>query len=123
MVVSALTFWKSFSKLKESEQIKLAHDVGTDLVNAENNLLEALKSNDREDSKYRSIQYLNVCEWFAFLINHRKITDLAIENHFKPSMKEEYKVLSEKFPEIVSGEKFKEFKQLFTKWQSETAKY
>lgn len=115
-MVSAVTFWKSFSRLKESEQIKLAHDVGSDLVNAENNLLEAIKSKNLEDAKFRSIQYLNVCEWFAFLINNDKITDKVIENHFKPSMIKEYDELVNLFPDFKDEEKFKELKILYKKW-------
>src|SRR5437867_1422532 len=69
VIASAVTFWKSFSKMRSSEQIKIAHDIGNDLTSAENEIKRIGSTGNKDDLRYSSIQYLNVWEWFSFLVN------------------------------------------------------
>lgn len=119
VIISAVTFWKSFARMKESEQIKIANDVENRLTESENRILEAKKNNDVEDIKDRYIQYLNVWEFFSLLIKDKRITMSSLMNYYKPTMLEDYKEIFDYYPELKQDDsRFKEFKTLCEEWEN-----
>jgi hypothetical protein len=123
VVASAVTFWKSFSKMKQSEQIRAAHDLRNSLFQAENNVLESTKSRNQEDVKFRTIQYLNVCEWYSFLVNKDQIRIKDIKDYFAPKMLEAYHHVLGKYDDLRDDpNKFKELKAMCKTLESEQVK-
>jgi hypothetical protein len=112
VIVSAVTFKKSFSKMKKSEQIRIVHDIRNDLTRAENNILESVNGTDEEDAKNRAIQYLNVCEWYALLVNKDQITMQELKDHYAPKMLKACDIF-DSYSDLKEDEsKFKELKSL-----------
>jgi hypothetical protein len=75
-IFTGVTFFVTRKQLKHSEQIKMAHDISKDLTEAENAVLSIPSEQFSYESHKRKhqIQYLNVWEWFAFLVNHMRLT-------------------------------------------------
>src|SRR5215211_3671140 len=119
VIVSAVTFTKSFSRLKETEQIKIANDIENRLSDAESRLFEAEKSNNPEELKDRFIQYLNIWEFFSLLIRDKKITMPSLLDYYKPTMLGEYKEIFDTYPDLKDDTRFKEFKTLCEEWQEQ----
>lgn len=120
VVVSAVTFYKSYSRLKETEQIKIANDIENRLHETENRILEVEKSNNPEELKDRYIQYLNVWEFFSLLIRDKKITMSSLLDFYKPMMLDDYKEILDYYPDIKNDNtRFKEFKMLCEEWKNQ----
>jgi hypothetical protein len=77
--------------MKRSEQIRIVHDIRSDLFQAENNVLESTAKGNAEDIKNRAIQYLNVWEWYSLLVNKDQIIMQDLIDHFKPKICEAYR--------------------------------
>jgi hypothetical protein len=116
VLVSAFTFWKSFSRMKRSEQVKMAHDIGNNLTQAENEIRKVSSTGNHDDIKYSYMQYLNVWEWFAFLVNKDQITIKEIINYHKPTLLKDYDNIFAGYPDLKNDNtKYKEFKVLYEK--------
>src|SRR5215211_4104129 len=119
VIVSAVTFYKSYSRLKETEQIKIADSLENRLHDVENRILEAEKGKNLEELKDRYIQYLNVWEFFSLLIRDKKITMPSLLDYYKPTMLGEYKEIFDTYPDLKDDTRFKEFKTLCEEWQEQ----
>ena len=119
-IFTGITFFITRKRLKHSEQIKMAHDISKELANAENETLKV--PNDiscQTQKKYRHIQYLNVWEWFAFLVNHNEINDKNIICHFKPALIKDYETILQSYIDLRdSDDEFKDMKTLYKKWNN-----
>jgi hypothetical protein len=116
--ISAVTFKKSFSRLKETEQIKIANDIENRLSEAESRLFEAEKSKNPEELEDRFIQYLNVWEFFSLLIRDKKITMRSLLDYYKPTMLDDYKEIFDSYPDLKKDNtRIKEFKALCEEWE------
>jgi hypothetical protein len=65
LVVSIVTFYITFKRGKDAEQMKVAHDIVRDLSEAEDKILSTSQGSDKW--KLRHLQYLNVID--AFKLN------------------------------------------------------
>ena len=64
------------------------------------------------------MQYLNVWEWFAVLVNHGEIKNKTIQDHFRPNLIEDHDTFFEEYPEWKNDDDmFPEFKRLYKKWK------
>jgi hypothetical protein len=120
-IFTGFTFWITRKRLKHLEQIKMAHDISKELKETENEALKIPSDFAYQDQKRpRHIQYLNVWEWFAFLVNHKDINDESIINHFKPTLIRDYKTILSKYTDLMENEKaFEEIKFLCEKWKQQ----
>jgi hypothetical protein len=116
---SAITFWKSFSRMKKSEQVRIAHDIGNNLALAESSIIDAIKGGNLDVIKLRYVQYLNVWEWFSFLVNKKQITIQELIDHYKPTMLKDRDGLFKQYPEFDKEDKFVEFRALCKKLECE----
>jgi hypothetical protein len=120
VIVSAVTFYKSYSRLKETEQIKIADSLENRLHDVENRILEAEKGKNLEELKDRYIQYLNVWEFFSLLIRDKKITMPSLLDYYKPTMLDDYKEIFNHYPDLKNDNtRFKEFKTLSQEWEKQ----
>jgi hypothetical protein len=122
VVGSAITFWKSFSKIKENEQIKIAHEIGNNLFQAENIIKVEIEKRNTDQIKIANVQYLNVWDWFSFLINKEYVTSQEIINYHKPTMLRDYDVIFGQYPDLKVEGKFEEFRKLCENWKSQKPK-
>lgn len=140
VLVSAFTFYKSYSKMKNTEQIKIAHDISNQIAITSLRFKDELKRYgeylkwkaddgdltkpepkfDIDDLKFTATQYLNQLEWLSFLINKKQIFDDDLIDYFKPSMLEDHYTILDLFPEFK--DKFEEFNKLCEKWKKEDEK-
>ena len=117
---SAYTFRKSSLRIKESNQIQIVQDIMNNRQMAENNIIETLNSEKFNDLIFRYTQYLNVWEWYSFLVNKEKITLPEIKNFYKETMLKDRKDIFEQFPELDDENKFREFRALCKELEEKT---
>lgn len=116
---SAYTFWQSSLRIKESNQIRIVQDIMNNRQMAENNIIETSNAGKIDDLLYRYTQYMNIWEWYSFLVNKKKITLPEIKNFYKETMLKDRKYIFEQFPELDDKDKFKEFRSLCKKLECE----
>jgi hypothetical protein len=100
----------------------MAHDISKDLTEAENAVLSVPSEQFAYESikRKRQIQYLNVWEWFAFLVNHQEIDDDEIINHFKPDLLKTYNEILGSYEDLKTNkESFEQIKTLCNEWNKE----
>ena len=116
-VFTGVTFFVLFYRRRKSEQYTIASEISNSLAELENKILEVPKDDEKE-KKYRRMQYLNVWEWFAVLVNHGEIKNKTIQDHFRPNQIEDHDTFFEKYPEWKNDDDmFPEFKRLYKKWK------
>ena len=123
-IFTGVTFFVTSKRLKHSEQIKMAHDISKEITEAENAVLSIPSEQFAyEDIKRkRHLQYLNVWEWFAFLVNHDEIDDDEIINHFKPDLLKAYKEILGNYEDLKTSEKsFEQIKILCNEWNKKSS--
>lgn len=118
VIYSAITF-KSFSRMKESDQIRIVHDIMINRQLAENAIIETMNAEKFDDVIFRFTQYLNLWEWYSLLVNKKQITIPEIINHHKDMMLKERKEIFEAFPELDDENKFKQYRALCKQLESE----
>lgn len=76
--------------------------------------------------EYRATQYMNIYEWFAFLVNNKEITDKKILGYMKTTFKKNYRFILQKCPKIFDknneldgDDTYKELNFLYEKWKDE----
>jgi hypothetical protein len=116
-IVTASTFGILYRRTTKSEEYRIASDISKSLTELEHKIL-AVPSEDVEQKLLRHKQYLNVWEWFAFLVNHDELKNKKILEYFKPTFLSDYKEYSEMFPELKSNGvvEFRELRRLYQKW-------
>jgi hypothetical protein len=100
----------------------MAHDISKELTEAENAVLKVTSEQVayETDRRKRHLQYLNVWEWFAFLVNHKEMDDKELINHFKPNQIRDYKIILERYMDIRDDEMaFEEIKKLYKRWNDD----
>src|SRR6476620_3444958 len=115
VIVSVVVFWKSYSRLKKIEQIKIVYDIEREMSQLEDILLklESIDNKSEVEVKNRAIQYLNVCEWYSLLVNNGQIYMQDLIDHFAPKMCCAYKDILGSYPDLKEDEtKFKQFRTL-----------
>jgi hypothetical protein len=117
---SAHTFKKSFSKMSQSEQVRIVHDINNNLALAEDAVIQAWDKEDPDEIKLRHMQYLNIWEWYSFLVNRDQITIQELVQYNKKSICEDYRMIFELYPDLKEdNESYKEFKELYRKLNCE----
>jgi hypothetical protein len=119
---SAFFFTKTYGRMKKSEQVKMAHDIGNNIVQVENSIIQAKKDGGADEVKLRYRQYLNVWDWYSMLVNKGQITAPEILNYYKPTMVEDYKTIFKVYPELKQAGKYEEFVKLCEQYLNEKTK-
>lgn len=127
VMLSALTFWKTFGKMKRSEQYKLVHDIQVMYSAAQihfgkvvHSKLEFPEDKEREIAIHQGafMEILNVLEWASFLIIRRELNEELID-YFKPLIIQNYNNCKEWYPNLLDDEnEYREMKTLYEKWES-----
>jgi hypothetical protein len=116
VLASAFTFAKSFSRMKRSEQVKMAFDISNNLTATENQIIKAGSTGENNELYYAYMQHLNNWEWFSFLVNKNQITIKDIIEYYKPAMLKDYESIFKAYPHLMNDNtKYKEFKSLYEK--------
>jgi hypothetical protein len=125
VIISAVTFFKTFGKMRRSEQLKMAHDIQTMLSNAHLNYdkivlqLDSIYPHDKErrTALHRTafMEILNTIEWISFLILRKEIDSELIE-YFKPLVIQYHDNCEQLFPSLLDdANEYKELKTLCAK--------
>jgi len=113
---SAHTFKKSFSKMSQSEQVRIVHDINNNLAHAEDAVMQAWNKEDPDEIKLRHMQYLNIWEWYSFLVNRDQITIQELVQYNKKSICEDYQMIFKLYSGLKEDkDSYKEFKELCRK--------
>jgi hypothetical protein len=123
VIISAVTFLKTFGKMRRSEQLKMAHDIQLMLSNAHLNYdkvilqLDSIFPHDKEKrtALHRTafMEILNTIEWISFLILRKEIDNELIE-YFKPLVIQYHDNCEQLFPSLLKDEnEYKELKALY----------
>jgi translation initiation factor 2 alpha subunit (eIF-2alpha) len=119
VIISAIIFRKSFSRISMIEQINISHDLENRLTEIEHRIIDVNK-NDKDQLEYRYRQYLNVWEWFSLLINNERVEMDEIIQYYKPTMLKDYEEIFSYFTTIRDDNtKFYQYKKLCKKWLGE----
>lgn len=81
----------------------------------ENAIIDTINAEKYEDVILRYTQYLNVWEWYSFLVNKNQITSPEIIEFYKDTMLKEQKEIFAAYPELNDKNKFKEYRTLCKK--------
>jgi hypothetical protein len=116
-VATVLTFGILYRRTRKSEEYSIANDISKSLTELEHKILE-VPSEDVEQKLLRHRQYLNVWEWFAFLVNRDELKNKEILEYFKPTFLSDYEEYSEVFPALKNNSvvEFREIRRLHEKW-------
>ncbi len=126
-VISAIAvfFWtrKKEEFGKAIELISRIEKANYELTDIHNKLYEKDRSKNDisitdQTKKVKSIEYLNGCELFAFLVNNKQIKNPRIKKYFRNHFEEPVKlILEDYYNEFYTDEKgFEEIKKLLRKW-------
>jgi hypothetical protein len=116
VIISAVTFSRSFSRVKRSEQVRMGFDIGNNLTASENQIIKAGSTGDNDELYYAYMQHLNNWEWFSFLVNKHQITMKEIKEFYQPGMLKDYESIFTKYPDLKNDKtRYKEFKSLCEK--------
>lgn len=127
VLLSGIAFWKTFSKIKKSEQYKLVNDILVLYSNAQINytktLESTLKQQELQEEEKKSGYYtkqlqtlrevafmeiLNVLEWSSFLILRSSI-DKELSEFLESPITTNYEMCVELYPSVLHDEnKFKD---------------
>lgn len=130
VLISAFAFWKTFTKLKKSEQYKLIHDILVMYSNAQINHTKAIESTSLDKTGYTAeqlqtlrevafMEIMNVLEWASFLILRKSIDKELIEFLELPIITN-YDVCVHSYPSLLHDEnEYKEIKALHGRWMKE----
>lgn len=123
----------TYVKRQKSDQFRIVLDIQNKLEETVNRLIEIdVKLKEQkldEDAKYsilkerrsRALEYLNVLEFLAFLINNNEVKDDKIIHHYKPSITDETVHIFKQYPDIDTNDKYYgEIKKLLVKWGERT---
>jgi hypothetical protein len=113
LAVSIITFVRK----QKSDQFRTALDIHDRLEQIANELIEVYF--DDLKKKQKSLEYLELWEWFAFLVNNKEITNTTIQKYFKPSLVVEVEKIFNDYPDVANNaEAFQETKKLLSKWKT-----
>lgn len=101
------------------EKMIITHEILKNFYETENNTLGVDRIKDKDKWKLRHLQYLNMWEWFAFLVNHGELKDKDLKEYFKPMLIRDHNTVLGQLEfetQRNNPEDFKEFKKLFKKW-------
>jgi hypothetical protein len=130
LFTSVTTFILTYVRTRKSEQVKIGMEISNKLDDAENKIFaiedskkEKIKSPEDNNIKFERelkdarLQYLNIWEYFAFLVNNGEIKNEKVIEYFKQNMISGTKIIFEKYPNLEKNEKsFEEIKKLLKKW-------
>jgi hypothetical protein len=84
-IFTAITFWVIFPRTRKSDQVKIASDISKELTK----IVLVIVPEDiahKKEKRHRHIQYLNVWESFALLVNDGELKNINILERFKPNL-------------------------------------
>jgi hypothetical protein len=119
VIIAAFTFWKTFGKMKKSEQIKLTHDIQLMYSNAQKEYIKTIDPNLEVDEMIQKVAYmevLNVLEWASFLIRKNQI-DRELQQYFLPLILQALQYCKKHYPALLDNkEEYSEIKLLTSKF-------
>jgi len=72
LVFSITAFIVTFVRGRKLEEIKMTHEILKNFYETENRAVSIEYDDDPLQWKLRHLQYLNMWEWFSFLVNHKR---------------------------------------------------
>lgn len=119
----------TYVKKQKSDQFRIVMDIQNKLEETVNRLIEIdsklkdqkLNENDKyailKERRSRALEYLNVLEFLAFLINNNEVKDDKIIHHYKPSITDETEHIFKQYPDLDTNSKYYgEIKKLLVTW-------
>jgi hypothetical protein len=119
----------TYVKKQKSDQFRIVLDIQNKLEETVNRLIEIdaklkeqiLDENTKnailKERRSRALEYLNVLEFLAFLINNHELKDDKIIHHYKPSITDETEHIFKQYPDLDTNNKYYgEIKKLLVKW-------
>jgi hypothetical protein len=73
-----------FPRTRKSDQVKIASDISKELTEIVLDIPEDIAH--KKEKRHRHIQYLNVWESFALLVNDGELKNINILERFKPNL-------------------------------------
>lgn len=104
----------------QTKQLTLLQGVYSDIKDLEQRFYDKYEDQTEEQRHTWDYQFFNALEWFAFLVNNKKIKDKKLTDYFKPAIIEWYeKIFLKHFGKDVIEDKtqFEEFKNLYNEFK------
>lgn len=83
-IFTSIPFWVLFPRTRKSDQVKIASDISKELTEIVLDIPEDIAH--KKEKRHRHIQYLNVWESFALLVNDGELKNINILERFKPNL-------------------------------------
>lgn len=110
---SIWTFWRK----QKSEELRIALDIHSKL---EQTVKEAYQVTNNVQKKAKTLEFLNIWEFFAFLVESKEIKNENIKDFFKPRFVDEVKEAFRVYPDIEKDDKaFKKVKALLKEYEKD----
>lgn len=110
---SIWTFWRK----QKSEELRIALDIHSKL---EQTVKEAYQVSNNAQKEAKTLEFLNIWEFFAFLVESKEIKNNNIKNFFKPRFVEEVKAAFLEYPHLEKDKKaFEKIKDLLEDWEQD----
>jgi len=108
-VFTGTTFAIIYRRTRKSEQYDIADKISRAFTEIENKIIELPNCKENEERAH-FIQYLNIWEWFALMVNNGELNEKSIIEHFKPLLIKQYEKIFTKYPDLKKDEH--DFEQL-----------
>jgi hypothetical protein len=109
----AVSTW-TFVRRQKSDEFRVALDINSKLEQSLSELV-LVSSNERRS---KTLEYLSIWEFFAFLVNNKEIKNDSIQKFFKPSLVKEIERIFQEYPDLAKNtEAYEETKILLKKWK------
>lgn len=116
-VFTGVTFAIIYRRSRKSEQYNIADKISRAFTEIEHKIIE-IPDNKKNELKAHYIQYLNVWEWFALMVNNSELSEKSIIDHFKPLLIKQYESIFAKYPDLKEDEHdYEQLKIRYQKWK------
>jgi len=110
---------------RQTRELQLTEGIIRDLRQLEREFYDNYEKKDEYERGKWDRLFFNTVEWFALLINNKKIKDKTLTDFFGPAIIRWYEGIFEKHGDkkiIEDDSKYEEFKKLYKKFKKELKK-
>lgn len=117
-IFTGVTFAIIYRRTRKSEQYDIADKISRSFTEIEHKIIE-IPDCKEDEKKAHFIQYLNVWEWFALMVNNGELNEKSIIDHFKPLLISQYEKIFGRYPDLKEYEHdYEQLKIRYAKWKN-----
>lgn len=111
------TFAIIHRRTRKSEQYDIADKISRAFAENEHKIIE-IPDEKKDELKAHYMQYLNLWEWFAPMVNNGELNEKNIIDHFKPRLLKQYEKTFAAYPDLKEDKHdYEQLKIRYDKWK------